>query len=54
LIYNRWGQVIYEQTIASPSFAGKANNEADLVDGIYFYTLTYGENRKNGFIHILR
>jgi gliding motility-associated-like protein len=54
LIYNRWGQVVYEQTISSPSFAGKSNTDLDLVDGIYFYTLTYGENRKNGFIHVIR
>lgn len=54
LIYNRWGQVVYEQTISSPSFAGKSNTDIDLVDGIYFYTLTYGENRKNGFIHVIR
>ena len=54
LVYNRWGQVVYEQTISSPSFAGRSNNDVDLVDGIYFYTLTYGENQKNGFIHVIR
>ncbi|MFM7668240.1 MAG: gliding motility-associated C-terminal domain-containing protein, partial [Bacteroidota bacterium] len=54
LIFNRWGQLVYEQTISTPSFAGKANNDADLPDGIYFYTLTYGENRKTGFIHVIR
>lgn len=54
MIYNRWGQVVYEQTIGTPSFSGKEKNDADLVDGIYFYTLSYGEQRKTGFIHILR
>jgi gliding motility-associated-like protein len=54
MIYNRWGQVVYEQTIGTPSFSGKEKNNADLVDGIYFYTLSYGEQRKTGFIHILR
>lgn len=54
MIYNRWGQVVYEQTIGTPSFSGKEKNDTDLVDGIYFYTLSYGEQRKTGFIHILR
>ncbi len=54
MIYNRWGQVVYEQTIGTPPFSGKDKNDAVLVDGIYFYTLSYGEQRKTGFIHILR
>ena len=54
LIYNRWGQVVYEQTISSPPFAGKSNNDSDLLEGIYFFTLTYGDQQKNGFLHILR
>lgn len=54
LIYNRWGQVIFEQSIGSTSFTGKTNNDADLVEGVYFYTLTFGEQRKNGFIHVIR
>lgn len=54
LIYNRWGQIVYEQTISSSPFTGKSNNDTDLIDGVYYYTLTFGDNRKNGFIHIIR
>jgi gliding motility-associated-like protein len=54
VLYNRWGQVIFEQSIGTPSFAGKTKDDADLVEGVYFYTLTFGEERKNGFLHIIR
>jgi gliding motility-associated-like protein len=54
LIYNRWGQIVYEQTISSLPFTGKSNNDSDLLEGIYFFTLTYGNRQKSGFLHIIR
>jgi gliding motility-associated-like protein len=54
MIYNRWGQLIFEQSLNSPSFSGKTNGDQDLVEGIYFYTLNFGVERKNGFLHIIR
>jgi len=54
LIYNRWGQVVYEQNISSIPFSGKSTSDSDLTDGIYFYKLSYEDKTKSGFIHIVR
>lgn len=54
LIYNRWGQLVYEQLPSSPPFEGNSNDNSNLVDGIYFYRLSSGNNTKAGFIHVIR
>jgi gliding motility-associated-like protein len=53
-IFNRWGDVVFEQTINSDFFAGKSSADSDLTDGIYFYKLSYEDKTKTGFIHIVR
>jgi len=54
LIYNRWGQIVFEQTIDTDSFSGKDKNDSKLPDGIYFYKLNYADKTKSGFIHLIR
>jgi len=54
LIYNRWGQLVYEQLPSSSPFQGNSNDNSNLVDGIYFYRLSFGNNTKAGFIHVIR
>lgn len=53
-IYNRWGQLVFEQTIDSESFTGKDKSSSDLPDGVYFYRLNYSDKTKSGFIHLIR
>ncbi len=54
ILYNRWGQVVYEQNDSTPTFSGKSKEEVLLLDGIYFYKLSYGTKSKAGFIHLIR
>jgi gliding motility-associated-like protein len=54
LIYNRWGHVVYEQNISTIPFSGKSSGDIELLDGIYFYKLSFGDKTKSGFLHIIR
>jgi len=58
-IFNRWGNLVFEQTLYSPQFRGKTLSGDDLEEGTYFYKIIITdavENKgvKSGFIHIIR
>jgi gliding motility-associated-like protein len=54
LIYSRWGHLVYEQNISSIPFSGKSTGDIELLDGIYFYKLSFGDKTKSGFLHLIR
>lgn len=47
LIYNRWGNVVYESNGYLNRWEGRSKNAKDLPDGTYFYVVDLG----NGVIH---
>lgn len=53
-LFNRWGNLVYEQDFNSPPFKGEDLNGNELSPGVYFYKLNYMELEKNGFITILK
>ena len=53
-ILNRWGQVIFETSTAKKPFEGKNEQGEELAEGIYFYLFTSGEQKRHGFIHVIR
>lgn len=53
-IFNRWGNLVFEQTLDSEKFSGKTIGSSELPDGVYFYKLAYDEKIKTGYIHIVR
>ena len=54
MIWNRWGNVVYEQKSGGKPFEGKDQTGKDLSDGVYFYRLIYGEKTATGNITIAR
>ncbi len=54
IIWNRWGNIVYEQKTGEKPFEGKDKSGNDLADGVYFYKLTYGDSETNGTLTILR
>lgn len=52
-IFNRWGNLVFEQTLNSEKFTGKSGS-SELPDGVYFYKLANEEKIKTGYIHIVR
>ena len=54
LIFNRWGELVYQQNLTSASFKGQSISGEELTDGIYFYRLIYSDKTKSGFMHLLR
>lgn len=54
IIWNRWGNIVYEQATGEKPFEGKDRSGADLSDGVYFYQLTYGEEQTTGTVTIVR
>lgn len=53
-IFNRWGNVIWEQSQDTPQFRGKTQGDKDIEDGIYIYKLVFENYEKQGFIHVVR
>lgn len=53
VIYNRWGQPLYETSEYLNEWDGTKNNEA-LPDGVYFYSIECGDQKYNGTINLLR
>lgn len=57
-IFNRWGNLVYEQTDTSTQFIGDTQNGNNLEEGVYFYKMEYesplDSGTKNGFIHIVK
>ena len=52
-ILNRWGQLVFETSTAQKAFEGKNENGEILSEGIYFYLFTSGEEKRQGFIHVI-
>lgn len=56
LIYNRWGELLYEETGLATAWDG-TRNDKDLPDGTYYYMIYLNDEEKNvlsGTITILR
>lgn len=58
-IFNRWGNLVFEQTLYSPQFQGETLNGDKLEEGVYFYKLvvkdaTEDESTKHGYIHVVK
>jgi hypothetical protein len=53
-IFNRWGNMVWEQGQETPFFRGQDLNGNDLEDGIYTYKLIFENYEKHGFIHVVR
>ncbi|MEY3049474.1 MAG: hypothetical protein RL365_1512 [Bacteroidota bacterium] len=53
-IFNRWGNLVFEQGQNTPFFRGQDANGNDLEDGIYTYKLIFENYEKHGFIHVVR
>ena len=58
-IYNRWGNMVFEQTGKDISWDGIAKNKQTVSDGVYYYVIDYtcttGEQkRKSGFVVVSR
>lgn len=51
---NRWGSKVFEQKMGSDPFTGVDFSGNELTDGVYFYTLRYGDFEKSGHITISR
>ncbi len=59
IIYNRWGQKVYEASGKQAIWDGTETNHRKAVDGTYFYviTLTFDNDKqlkKNGFLNLYR
>jgi gliding motility-associated-like protein len=53
-IFNRWGNLVWEQSQDSPFFRGVDKGGKDLEDGVYIYKLVFENFEKQGFIHVIR
>ncbi len=58
-IYNRWGNLVYEQTGKDISWDGKNKNGDDVTDGVYYYLIDYNcengeQKRESGFVVVSR
>jgi gliding motility-associated-like protein len=53
-VFNRWGNLVYQQSNTGAPFGGLTLDTATLVDGVYLYKLSYEKGEKNGFIHVIR
>lgn len=53
-IFNRWGNLVWEQSQNTTFFEGKDLGGKDLLEGIYFWKLNFEQCEKSGFIHIVR
>jgi gliding motility-associated-like protein len=53
-LFNRQGNLVFEQNSGDPIFDGKYQNSDDLMEGVYIYKLVYEKGEKNGFIHLIR
>jgi gliding motility-associated-like protein len=53
-IFNRWGNLVFEQGQNTAFFRGQDANGNDLEDGVYSYKLIFENYEKHGFIHVVR
>lgn len=54
IIWNRWGNVVYEQKTGDKPFEGKDKSGSDLSEGTYFYRIEYGETSTTGTLTLVR
>jgi gliding motility-associated-like protein len=52
-LFNRWGNLIFEQTYGGEKFKGLTSNGEKVNPGVYFYRLVFKDGEKNGFIHVM-
>ena len=52
-ILNRWGQTIFTTNSAQKAFNGTNDDGETLPEGIYFYLFTSGNEKRQGFIHVI-
>ena len=50
IIYNRWGQIVFETEDPDINWNGQNNNGSDLSQGVYHYVCRVFENRSEGVI----
>lgn len=53
-IYNRWGNLIFEFNQSNQGWNGEDNKGKELIEGVYYYILFEGKNKKTGFIQLIR
>lgn len=53
LIWNRWGNMIYEQSYQSAPFDGRDKGGNKVSPGVYFYKINYGDFEKSGMITVI-
>lgn len=54
MIFNRWGQLVYEYTKGGTAFDGRSKGGALLQPGVYFLVMKSGAIEKNATLTILR
>jgi gliding motility-associated-like protein len=54
IIYNRWGQKIFETNELNKFWDGKTQKGDDAPDGMYYYVIQGKNINKSGFVHLLR
>lgn len=59
VIFNRWGQKMFDETAESPAWNGRTPDGKEAVDGVYFYTYQAegynGEKSEGqGYLHLLK
>lgn len=57
-IFNRWGNLVFEQTKNSSQFKGDTEDNKELIEGVYFYRMDIqsidGSKTKSGYLHIIK
>lgn len=57
-IFNRWGNLVFEQTKNSSQFKGDTEDNKELIEGAYFYRMDIksidGSKTKSGYLHIVK
>jgi len=54
MYFDRWGNMVYSHKENETPFAGNSLDGSELMQGVYFYKLTYEDGMKQGFIHLIR
>lgn len=54
IIYNRWGEKMFETNEINTFWDGKTLKGDDAPDGMYYYVIQGGNVNKSGFVHLLR
>jgi gliding motility-associated-like protein len=52
-LYNRWGNLVYEQKLNGEPFKGILTNGEKANQGVYFYRLVFKDGEKTGFLQVM-